>query len=347
MNAVLLVLLYCAVGLSSIILLVTLSRSRSRLSGGRPAAVHDVMEAAFLAGGPGRVVDTALTALHTDGRLAVGGPGIVVVRYRTARDPVERAVLQECDAAPNGALHQLRYAVMRHPAVQEVGDGLAARGLLLPPGGARGWRRWGLVQAVVCLTVLPVLVFVTFALQTAAGSPSDFLERIPFALGTIPALLGGAAAGFVVAAQANHRVSVAGRNALLAHRTDPSVAGSPEQQVAVNGIRSLTDPDLRDQLRIALRQRPDLVHTSSSSQAAPVLVPVMWCAGSVPGGGAGTACGASSSCGSGGCSGGGGGGCGSGGGCGGSSGSSCGGSSSGSSCGGGGGSSCGGGGGSS
>ncbi|MFD8961067.1 hypothetical protein ACFV0W_30010, partial [Streptomyces anulatus] len=37
------------------------------------------------------------------------------------------AVCQERAAAPNGALHVRRVAVLRHPAGQEVGDGLVRR----------------------------------------------------------------------------------------------------------------------------------------------------------------------------------------------------------------------------
>lgn len=124
--------------------LLTVATQRARLRGDDTAAyVHDLSEAAFLSGGPARVVDTALTRMHADGRLAVGGPGIVAVQRDEARDAVERAVLQELAGAPSGALHTLREAVMRHPAVQEIGDGLAARGLLVAPGESRTRRSWG------------------------------------------------------------------------------------------------------------------------------------------------------------------------------------------------------------
>lgn len=144
---------------SSVLLVVGLSRAR----GGAGGTVHDLHEAAFLNGGPGRVVDTALTAMKADGRLAVGGPGIVAVQRAEARDPVERAVLQEHAMAPSGALHTLREAVMRHPAVQEVGDGLAARGLLAAPAGSRTWRRWGITQGLLCVLAVPLTVAATAA----------------------------------------------------------------------------------------------------------------------------------------------------------------------------------------
>lgn len=142
---------------SCVLLIVGLARAR----GGAGGSVHDLYEAAFLNGGPGRVVDTALTAMHVDGRIAVGGPGIVAVQRADARDPVERAVLQEHAMAPSGALHTLREAVMRHPAVQEIGDGLAARGLLAAPAAGRTWRRWGIAQGLVCVLAVPLTVVAT------------------------------------------------------------------------------------------------------------------------------------------------------------------------------------------
>ncbi|MGG7570860.1 TIGR04222 domain-containing membrane protein [Streptomyces sirii] len=96
---------------------------------------HNVWEAAFLAGGPGRVVDAAVAGMHEDGLLAVGGPGVVTVRGAAARDAVEAAVVDAVLRTPGGALAAVRIEAMRSPAVQGVGDRLAARGLLRP----RGW----------------------------------------------------------------------------------------------------------------------------------------------------------------------------------------------------------------
>lgn len=89
MNTVALVLTI-SVALSSTLLIISVRRA-GRGPGG---PVHDLSEVAFLNGGPGRVVDTALAAMHADGRLVVGGPGIVAVQRPVAHDPVERAVLQ-------------------------------------------------------------------------------------------------------------------------------------------------------------------------------------------------------------------------------------------------------------
>jgi len=333
-------LLTLAVAVSSVLLVVaTLHAGRRRGSTG--VQVHDLSEAAFLHGGPAGVVDTALTALHADGRLVVGGPGIVSAhRQAEVRDAVERAVLQELGAAPSGALHTLRETVMRHPAVQEVGDGLAARGLLVAPDRSRTRRRWAITQATACVVGVPVSLVLTFVQYGLHPGHAD--TPYPFVVKVLPALAVGGLTGMLAAASARRRITHAGRQALDGFRASYAQVTDPALLVATQGLRALPDPGLQAQLVAAARQRPSGRRspaspsgTSPATDAA--LVPVVWCAGAGPGGGS---CGSSS---------GGGGGsepgsaCGSGTGCG-SSGSSCGGgSSSGSSCGGssGGGSGCG------
>ncbi|MEU6015686.1 TIGR04222 domain-containing membrane protein [Streptomyces sp. NPDC047515] len=341
-----------AVAVSSVLLAVGLARAR-RGSGGSGGSVHDLLEVAFLNGGPGRVVDTTLTAMHTDGRLTIGGPGIVAVQQVDARDPVERAVQHTHATAPSGALHTLRDAVMRHPAVQEIGDGLAARGLLASPATTRVWRRWGVVQGLVCLLAIPVTAVVTAMQYMADDSPEvDF--SVPFVFKVLPALVIGFPIGFLCAGISRGRVTKPGRRAAEAYRAAHAYDPQPAELVATLGLRALPDPVLRPQLLAAARMRPAgrplLAGPGSGSHASSdssnlFVAPAVWCAGTGPGNGScgsssgvnsggpgGGGCGSGSNCGAGSS-------CGSGSSCGGSSGSSCS-SSSGSSCGGGG-SSCG------
>ncbi|MFH8437284.1 TIGR04222 domain-containing membrane protein [Streptomyces sp. NPDC018007] len=335
MNALAL-LLNLAVLVSAVLLVATAAVSRSRLpSAGPSPAVHDLYEAAFLNGGPGRVVDTALTALHTDGRVLIGGPGVVSVQRPQANDPVERAVLHEVAVAPSGALHLLREAVMRHPAVQEIGDGLAQRGLLVPPAAIRTVRRWGLVQGVGCLIAFPVSIVLTIAQYMASLYPYEELP-VPFVLKMLPAIVLGGISGRVVASAAK-RITGAGRRAAQGFGAAHAPMATPAQLVATRGLRALPDPALYARLVTAARmgaqrrRSPAYASGSTAAGATAVAATTVWCAASNPGG---SSCGGST---------GGGSGCSSGSGCGGGSGSSCGGSG-GSSCGGGGGSSCGGGG---
>uniref|UniRef100_UPI0038635614 TIGR04222 domain-containing membrane protein n=1 Tax=Streptomyces sp. I8-5 TaxID=3104277 RepID=UPI0038635614 len=285
---------------SSVLLVVGLSRAR----GGAGGAVHDLHEVAFLNGGPGRVVDTALTAMQADGRIAVGGPGIVAVQRAEAHDPVERAVLQEHATAPSGALHTLREAVMRHPAVQEVGDGLAARGLLAAPTASRTWRRWGIVQGLVCVLAVPLTV-----VATVAQSLSDELSPdspVPFVFKVLPVLILGLLTGFICAGVARGRVTRSGRRAAEAYRAAHAHDPGPAGLVATHGLRALPDPVLRAQLIAAARMRPQgrpagrrahTTATASTGSSALLLAPVVWCAGTSPGHGS---CGSSGDGGSGG-----------------------------------------------
>ncbi|MFB7273892.1 TIGR04222 domain-containing membrane protein [Streptomyces sp. NPDC056244] len=331
MTTFLVVVVHLAVAVSSVLLVTAVVRLRGRSAGG---PVHDVLEAAFLGGGPGRVVDATIAGMQADGRLAVGGPGIVLVPHPVARNPVEQAVLQEHATAPSGALHALRLAVMRGPAVQQVGDALAARGLLVAPAEARGPRRWGATQGVVCLLALP-LCFVLAVFSFVESSGPGFGSPIAFSL--LPTLFVGSITGMVCASVTGRRITGAGLRAMRAFVAAHPYGGtaSAAHLVAAHGITALPDPVLQQQLRAAARLRPGRDFSPADHAALAV---VAWCSGAQPGsgtgcGGAGSGCGANS-CGGGGSSGGGGD---SGGG------SGCGGGSS-SSCGGGGGSSCGGGG---
>ncbi|MFD4864187.1 TIGR04222 domain-containing membrane protein [Streptomyces sp. NPDC058412] len=319
------VAVWTAVAVSSFLLLRR-ARGGRPASAGSQAALHDLSEAAFVVGGPATVVDAALVSMLGDGRLVVGGPGIVQVRPGArAGDPAERAVLQAHAGAPSGWLYQVRYAAMCDPAVQEIGDVLADRGLIRPPGSGRTRRRWGFVQTLVCALLIPVSLVLTFV-----GLALDNGAQVPFIVKVLPVLVIGIVVGVIGAVRARSRVTGAGLRALRALRSAYVNDRTPHVQTALFGLRGLRDPYLRQQLvpaargtRLAAAQSGARSHHThgSSSDSSDMLLPVVWCAAS-DGGSGGSGCGAS----------GGGSGCGgSGSGCGGGSGSSCG-SSSGSSC---------------
>ncbi|MEV8532093.1 TIGR04222 domain-containing membrane protein [Streptomyces sp. NPDC051211] len=239
----------------------------------RPALL-DSTEAAFLTGGPRRVVDAALVSLCYDGRMMIGGPGIVQVRTGAqGHDPVERAVLEVFGGAASGALYPLRSATQTHPAVRETGEGLAARGLLGAPRALSRWRTWAAVQAVLCFLALPTLA----VLAAVDLGP---------ALAALPAPLLGIAAAVVLAVPAGSRTTRAGRQALDAYRR--AYAHSPDPRVAVSLKGPLAVPDrlLRMQLvrtapgpRPGPRpgSRPPSRGTRSSSGDGGQL-PSVWCA---------------------------------------------------------------------
>ncbi|MFM9372517.1 TIGR04222 domain-containing membrane protein [Streptomyces sp. Da 82-17] len=317
MYLLLMLLYWLGLGGSAVWLLVSVVKARSA-NAPLHAYVTDPLDAAFLAGGPGRVADTVLAAMHADGRLAVAGPGVVGVRQAVAHHPVERAVLDTHAAAPSGALHWLRIGVMRSPAVQAVGDGLAQRGFLHRPDAHRPLRRWAGLQTGLSFLSFPLAIVLT-VVQYSALDGAGF--AVPFILGALPVTGAGFVIGVVCMAMTGSRMTGAGKRA-LAHFRAMRDHADPVHLVACDGPRSVPDAVMRDQLTTASRMRAN--STAAGAGSTPLVfvgdTSVTWCGG----GGGGSSCGGSS--------------------CG---GSSCGGSSGGSSCGGGGGggSSCGGGGG--
>lgn len=238
-----------------------------------------------------------------DGRLIVGGPGIVQVRPGAAAyDPAERAVLQAHRGAPSGWLYQVRYAAMVDPAVQETGDGLAARGLLAPPGSGRVWRRWGLIQTLVCGLLIPLsipLTFIAYVMRPGEG-------QVPFIVKVLPVLLAGVVVGAICAGRAKSRLTPAGARALRTYRSWYGHDPTPHVRTALFGLRGLRDPYLRGQLvpavrgtRLAAAQSRTRPHRSADSAwgSSAELLPVVWCAGS-DGGGGGSGCGSGSGFGS-------------------------------------------------
>ncbi|MFE2559277.1 TIGR04222 domain-containing membrane protein [Streptomyces sp. NPDC059352] len=317
---VLLVLFYLA-GITGVALLIA-RVVRSRRGSGGP--LHDRYEAAFLNGGPARVADTAIAALQADGRLAIGGPGIVAVVRPTAYDPVERAVLQEHAAAPHGALHHLRLAVMRHPAVQEIGDGLAGRGLIVAPATRRTTLRWCLALGLTAFFLLPVSVVLTVVDFATTSEVS-----VPFVVKVLPVLAAAGVTAIACGAISASQVTAYGQAARAAYGRAHGHLADAGHLVALYGLRALPDPVLREQLLAAARvyapprgrgrgRRPAPSPSYATDSGAAGVA--MWCAENSSCGGGGSS-GGSGSCSSGSCSSG-----------------SC--SGGGSSCGGGGGSSC-------
>ncbi|MFJ3901400.1 TIGR04222 domain-containing membrane protein [Streptomyces sp. NPDC090025] len=346
----------------AVLLVVRLVRARADRGG----ELHDPSEAAFLAGGPPRVVDAALTSLHAAGRIAIGGPGIVVARQPAdrPRDLVERAVLTELAAAPHGALHDLRLAVMRGPAVQEIGDALVARRLIVPPRERTAARRLCLLLTLGSFLLVFVSVAVTVADLAQRSFTDDSDDGLPVIFMVLPVLIPTMFGGILLAAYNARRLTRGGRRAGLTYRRTYGADPGPWHQVGQYGLRAVADPGLREQLVAAARvygrgrgraPYPSQARRHAGDAGAEAAVTVVtWCAGtgeggsacggSGPGGGwdggsgGGSSCGSGSGSGSGSCSAsscsGGGASCGSSGGssCGSSSSSSCG-SSSSSSCG--------------
>ncbi|MGW6062735.1 TIGR04222 domain-containing membrane protein [Streptomyces sp. NPDC055189] len=309
------------VAASSAALLVGVSRIRQAAPAQPDAqrgAVFDPLEAAFLAGGPGRVADAAIAALHEDGRLVVAFPGIVEIRSAEARNPVEAAAIEARASAPSSALHWLRIGVMRSPAVQAIGDALALRGMMVRPEPLARLRRLRIRHNVLSVVGFFVVIAV-IAVEDDDGPSWDPVSASTVVL--IAAWVIGALIGMVCGRAARTRVTATGRTALAEYRAAGENVHGAAHLVAVGGLVGVLDPGLRAQLEAAHRVRPGRTSGSSSAYASSGST-IAWCGGGGAGGGeGGSGCGGSG-CGSSGCGGGssscggggGGGGCGGGGG---------------------------------
>ncbi|MFI1830779.1 TIGR04222 domain-containing membrane protein [Streptomyces sp. NPDC020412] len=315
------VLVNVVVGVLTVWLLIEASVSRRQRRRGVTAAraedarVDDVYEAAFLSGGPLRVVDAAIVELIADERLRLAEPGIVSVVRAEARDAVEQAVLAAAENAPNGSLSTLRHRAAASVTVQSLGHRLAGQGLMVTPTkDRRTLRYWALTQKTVFLFAL----FASFAL-TAANYDYD-LPGVsgPFVLHVGPMLLVGAVVAGIVRSKVRGRTTKAGLKALADHRTRNEKTESPAGLVVVKGLKKgIEDPTVQ-KLMVAAAAVAFVAVAAPAAIAADGSQQSVWC-----GSGATTSCGGSedkeggSSCGGGGGScGGDGGGCG-GGGCGG------------------------------
>src|SRR3712207_7115736 len=105
------------------------------------AADLDVYEAAHLAGGPARVVDTAVVALVRSGRVRVHSSGELATAELVRRHPVEAAVLDAIGPAGHRSVDTIRWRLAGDERIGDVDRRLRQRGLLRPRGPLAFLRR--------------------------------------------------------------------------------------------------------------------------------------------------------------------------------------------------------------
>ncbi len=121
---------------------------------GPAAGAHDLdlYDAAFLAGGPARVVDTALVALVRAGKLRIYSPGQLATADLTRRHPVEAALLDAVGPTGHRSVDTIRWRLTDDDRLLAVGRRLRSAGLisrvgalflrsLRPPAPTRAGRR--------------------------------------------------------------------------------------------------------------------------------------------------------------------------------------------------------------
>ena len=105
----------------------------------------DVYDIAFLAGGPDRVVDTALVALVRTGRVRIHSPGHLATADISRRHPLEAAVLDAVGPIGHRSADTVRWRLLDDERLLDVGRRLRRAGLLGRTGAAvrvvRGDRR--------------------------------------------------------------------------------------------------------------------------------------------------------------------------------------------------------------
>ncbi|MGW2119957.1 TIGR04222 domain-containing membrane protein, partial [Streptomyces zhihengii] len=89
-------------------------------------------EAAYLAGGPGRVADLALVAMHGRRGLLLAHTGWTTVVDPDAEDALERSVIAAAGPAGQELTASVRTAVAADGAVRAIGDRLVRAGLAVP-----------------------------------------------------------------------------------------------------------------------------------------------------------------------------------------------------------------------
>ncbi|MGW5054499.1 TIGR04222 domain-containing membrane protein [Actinokineospora sp. NPDC004072] len=124
-------------------------RSAAGMIGAEQLSVHEL---AYLAGGPTRVVETAVARLLDLGKVKANRTGSIrVVAGATATDLVDRAVLQDTKRYAYRSVGPLVGQVARDDAVQAVRSSLVGKGLLVDGGAMRA--RLAAVPALVLLVV--------------------------------------------------------------------------------------------------------------------------------------------------------------------------------------------------
>ena len=111
---------------------LNLSRTRRQTVMTAPGASSDLdlYEVACLAGGPERVVDTALVALVQTGRIRVHSPGRFTAVGLTRRHPVEAAVLDAIGQAGHRSVDTILWRLTDDERLLDVEDRLRGAGLL-------------------------------------------------------------------------------------------------------------------------------------------------------------------------------------------------------------------------
>ncbi|ONI93049.1 hypothetical protein ALI22I_00440 [Saccharothrix sp. ALI-22-I] len=263
--------------------------------GGAPAGVLDLnlLDIAYLTGGPRRVVETSVAGLISSGVLVPARNGAVRMAGSAVADhPVDQAVLTDVAHYRYRTLTLLITSVSEQGAPREVGRRLSEMDFLVAPEKVKSWLRLGVVPMVLLLAV----GVVRWVNGLAIGAPVGWL--------TLQLALTGVLAVLLLKANPLTRTAK-GRDAVAKARAGEITGGwgatgsaNDAGLVALNGFSAHPNVVLRAAVRPRSRSRA----TTGGAYAAGSFTAT------------GSSCGSGSSCGGSSSGGGGGGGCGGGGG---------------------------------
>ncbi|MFJ2865385.1 TIGR04222 domain-containing membrane protein [Kitasatospora sp. NPDC087314] len=141
-------------------------------------------ETAYLAGGPGRVVELALVLMAGRGRLHLAHTGWTTVVDPKGRSRLERAIITTVGPDGQCRTDELRRAMAEHPTVLEIGARLSLAGLATP---ALIQRSTVLVVRQVRHALLLSLLLLAAALALSGFTGGDALA--PLAWFSLPLVL--------------------------------------------------------------------------------------------------------------------------------------------------------------
>ncbi|MEV6616870.1 TIGR04222 domain-containing membrane protein [Streptomyces sp. NPDC051051] len=210
--------------------------------GGHDLTLH---EAAFLSGGPARVVELTLVSMARQRRLLLAHTGWATVVDPHGRDEMERSVIGAIGPAGQSRIAPVRAAAAAADAVRRLADRLTGAGLAVPDGAgttvAAGVRR-------VRGAALAVPALGTAALLTPI--PSDMPRVLVAAWFGLPLALtlSCLALARIEAHPYSRWASPAGQHLLTALARSTAAEADDHAyltSVAVHGIRAVSEPHLR------------------------------------------------------------------------------------------------------
>ncbi|MGW8994719.1 TIGR04222 domain-containing membrane protein [Streptomyces zhihengii] len=203
-------------------------------------------EAAYLAGGPGRVADLALVAMHGRRGLLLAHTGWTTVVDPDAEDTLERSVIAAAGPAGQELTASVRTAVAAGGAVRAVGDRLVRAGLAVPDRA-----RTAVVSALraVRATSLLIPALAVCAVLTLPGGREPGPVAVWFTL-PLALTLGALAMAAMEVRPYTRFASPLGAHRLSAFAEHTAAGGQGTERarltaVALHGVGVLDDPELR------------------------------------------------------------------------------------------------------